>query len=81
MKTLEETGLKVNMAKSRSNGLHGLYVQSNSSKYLRKSDMINMIVSRLGAEEANKLLCDIFINGKFHPEHNLKLHYFKKKDN
>lgn len=79
MKTLEEQGLKVNMAKSRSHGLHGLYVQSNASKYLKKTDMINMIVSRIGTEEANKLLCDIFINGKFHPEHNLKLHYFKRK--
>jgi hypothetical protein len=81
MKTLEEHGLKVDVAKSRSNGLHGLYVQSNaSSKYLKKGQMIGMIVSRLGEEEANKLLCDIFIKGKFHPEHNLKFHYFKNKE-
>lgn len=80
MKTLEEEGISVDMAKSRSNGLHGLYIQSNASrKYLKKTDMINMIVSRLGEEEANRLLCDIFINGRFHPEHNLKFHYFRKK--
>jgi hypothetical protein len=80
VKTLEEEGYKVNIAKSRSNGLHGLYVQSNASrKYLRKSDMINMIVARIGAEEANKLLCDIFINGKMHPEKQLKFHYFREK--
>lgn len=81
VKTLEEQGLKVDMAKSRSNGLHGLYTKSNASKkYLRKSDMINMLVSRLGEEEANRLLCDIFIKGKMHPEKSLKFHYFKRKD-
>lgn len=81
VKTLEEQGLKVDMAKSRSNGLHGLYTKSNASKkYLRKSDMINMLVSRLGEEEANRLLCDIFINGKMHPEKSLKFYYFKRKD-
>lgn len=80
MKTLEKEGFKVDVAKSRSNGLHGLYVKSNaSSKYLRKGDMINMIVSRLGEEEANRLLCDIFIAGRMHPEHNLKFHHFKSK--
>jgi hypothetical protein len=81
MKTLEEEGLSVNVAKSRSNGLHGLYTQSNASrKYLRKSDMINMIVARIGPEEANRLLCDIFIQGKMHPEKKLKFHYFKNKE-
>ncbi|AMQ66656.1 hypothetical protein BH753_gp174 [Bacillus phage Shbh1] len=80
MKTLEEKGISVSTAKSRSNGLHGLYVKSNASKkYLRKTDMIDMIVSRIGDEEANKLLCDIFINGRMHPEKNLKFYYFKKK--
>lgn len=80
MKTLEEQGLRVNSAKSRSNGLHGLYSQSNaSSKYLRKGDMINMIIARLGEEEANKLLCNIFISGRMHPEKNLKFHHFQKK--
>ncbi|AIW03251.1 hypothetical protein CPT_Mater94 [Bacillus phage Mater] len=79
MKTLEEQGYRVDMAKSRSNGLHGLYVQSNASKkYLRKNDMINMIVSRLGEEESNRLLCDIFINGTMHPEKSLKFHHFRE---
>lgn len=81
MKTLEQHGLKVDTAKSRSNGLHGLYVQSNASnKYLKKTDMINMIVNRIGEQEASRLLCDIFINKRFHPEHNLKFNYFKNKD-
>ena len=81
MKTLEEQGLKVDIAKSRSNGLHGLYTKSNaSSRYLRKGDMINMIVSRLGAEEANRLLVDVFISGRMHPEKQLKFHYFKEKN-
>jgi hypothetical protein len=80
MKTLEEQGFSVDVAKSRSQGLHGLYTQSNAStKYLKKTDMINMIVSRIGEEEANRLLCDIFISGRMHPEKNLKFHYFKEK--
>jgi hypothetical protein len=80
MQTLEEQGLKVDVAKSRSNGLHGLYTQSNASKkYLRKSDMINMIISRLGDESANQLLCDIFISGRLHPERSLTFHYFKSQ--
>jgi hypothetical protein len=80
VKTLEEQGLKVNIAKSRSNGLHGLYTQSNASKkYLRKADMIGMIVNRLGAEEANQLLCAIFISGRMHPEKHLKFHHFTDK--
>lgn len=80
MKTLEEEGLTVDIAKSRSQGLHGLYTQSNASKkYLRKSDMINMIVARLGETEANRLLCDIFIAGRMHPEKNLKFYHFKNK--
>lgn len=78
--TLEEQGLRVQTTKSRSNGLHGLYTQSNASrKYLRKADMIDMIINRIGAEEANKLLCDIFIGGRMHPEKNLKFHHFKEK--
>lgn len=81
VKTLEELGFSVNTADSRSNGLHGLYTQSNASKkYLKKGQMIDMIVNRLGAEEANKLLCDIFISGKMHPEKNLKFHFFKNKE-
>jgi hypothetical protein len=79
--TLEEKGLKVDSAKSRSNGLHGLYTQSNaSSKYLRKGAMIDMIVKRLGEDAANRLLCDIFIAGRMHPEKQLKFHYFVKKN-
>lgn len=80
VQTLEEYGISVDSAKSRSNGLHGLYTQSNASKkYLKKGQMIGMIVNRLGAVEANRLLCDIFINGKMNPEKNLKFHYFKEK--
>jgi hypothetical protein len=80
VKTLEEQGLKVDTADSRSNGLHGLYVQSNaSSKYLKKGDMIRMIINRLGEEATNQLLCDIFITEKMHPEKLLKFHYFKAK--
>lgn len=80
VKTLEDLGYKVEVAKSRSNGLHGLYVQSNASKkYLTKTDMIRMIVNRLGHEEANRLLCNIFINGKMFPEKNLKFHHFRQK--
>ncbi|AXH71194.1 hypothetical protein BSP36_148 [Bacillus phage BSP36] len=79
VKTLEDEGLKVDVAKSRSNGLHGLYTKSNASKkYLRKGDMINMIIARIGEEAANKLLCDIFISGRMHPEKNLKFHYFRE---
>lgn len=80
MKTLEEEGLSVDMAKSRSQGLHGLYTQSNASKkYLTKNQMISMLVARLGEEEANKLLCDIFISGRMHPEKHLKFYHFKEK--
>lgn len=81
IKTLEEHGANVDMAKSRSQGLHGLYIQSNASKkYLKKTDMINMIVSRIGDVEANRLLCDIFISGRMHPEKHLKFFYFKEKE-
>lgn len=79
MKTLEEEGLRVNMTESRSGGLHGLYTQSNASKkYLRKGDMIKMVIARLGETEANRLLCDIFISGRMHPEKSLKFHHFKE---
>lgn len=77
VKTLEEMGYTVDTAASRSNGLHGLYTKSNASKkYLRKGQMISMIVNRLGKDEANRLLCDIFINGKMNPEKNLHFHHF-----
>jgi len=80
MKTLEEFGISVNMTESRSGGLNGLYVQSNASKkYLKKSQMIGMIISRLGEAEANTLLCNIFISGKMHPEKQLKFYHFRKK--
>jgi hypothetical protein len=79
--TLEEQGLKVNKAKSRSNGLHGLYTQSNASnKYLTKPAMIDMIIARLGEEAANRLLCDIFIAGRLHPERQFKFHHFARKN-
>jgi len=79
MNTLEEFGVRVNTMKSRSGGASRLYVQSNAGKYLKKTDVINMIVNRLGYQESNKLLCNIFINDKFHPERNLKFHHFKNK--
>lgn len=78
--TLEEFGMKVDTVDSRSGGLNGLYVQSNASKkYLKKSDMINMIIGRLGETQANTLLCNIFIAGKMHPEKQLTFHHFRKK--
>jgi len=81
MKTLEEQGIKVDTADSRSNGLHGLYTRSNAStKYLKKSQMINMIVARLGEEESNRLLCDIFINKRMNPEKNLRFYHFREKN-
>jgi|SRR5699024_4155313 len=78
VKTLEELGLKTESVKSRSAGLHGLYVQSNASKkYLRKTDMINMIVNRLGEEESNMLLCAVFIHKRIHIDRLLKFHHFR----
>lgn len=80
VQTLEEFGIKVDISKGKGNGLSGLYTQSNASKkYLRKSDMINMIVNRIGIEEANRLLCAIFISERQHPEKHLKFHHFRKK--
>lgn len=80
LRTLEDEGYKVASTSSRSGGIHGLYGQSNASiKNLRKSDMINMIVDRLGEEPSNRLLCDIFISNRMHPEKNLKFHHFMVK--
>lgn len=82
MNTLEEAkGMKVESANSRSHGLHGLYVQSNASlKYLKKGDMIKMIISRLGPIEANRVLCDIFISERMHPNKSLRFHHFKERE-
>lgn len=78
VQTLEELGLKSEAVKSRSAGLYGLYVQSNASiKYLKKTDMIDMIVNRLGENESNKLLCAVFINKRLHIDRLLKFHHFK----
>ena len=42
-------------------------------KYLQ---LANNIIARVGEKEAAKILCDIFINNKFHPERSIKLHHF-----
>lgn len=46
---------------------------------LRKNAIINKIIQILGPEEANKVLCDIFINENTHPDKPLKYHYFREK--
>lgn len=80
MNTLEEFGLKVNSAASRSGGLDGMFKMSSAGKYMRKPELITAIVNRLGEEEANRLLCRIFINRKSHPAKLLKYYQFKVKE-
>ena len=48
---------------------------SFSSK-MTKIQLANNIIARVGEKEAAKILCDIFINNKFHPERSIKLHHF-----
>lgn len=80
MNTLEEFGLKVNSAASRSGGLDGMYKTSSAGKYVRKPELITAIVNRLGEEEANKLLCRIFINRRMHPSKLIKFNQFRDKE-
>jgi len=80
MNTLEEFGLTVNSAASRSGGLDGMFKMSSAGKYMRKPELITAIINRLGAEEANRLLCRIFINRKSHPSKLLKYYQFKAKE-
>jgi len=79
MNTLEELGLTVNSAASRSGGLDGMFKMSSAGKYIRKPELIKAIVNRLGEEEANKLLCRIFINRRMHPGKHLKFEQFRSK--
>lgn len=80
MNTLEEFGVSVNSTSSRSGGLGGLLKESGAGhKYMRKTDLITAIVNRLGEEEANKLLCRIFINRKMHPSKLIKFNQFRER--
>jgi hypothetical protein len=81
MNTLEEFGVSVNSTTSRSGGLSGLLKDYGASvKYMKKNEMIKVIVNRLGAEEANRLLCRIFINRRMHPSKLIQFNQFKSKE-
>ncbi|AIW03549.1 hypothetical protein CPT_Moonbeam151 [Bacillus phage Moonbeam] len=80
MNTLEELGMKVNSAASRSGGVDGMLKSSSAGKYVRKPELIKAIVNRLGAEEANRFLCRVFANRKQHPSKLLRYYQFKNKE-
>lgn len=58
------------------NGLHGSLVKSTYSKSIRKPQLIAEFISRLGEEEANRVLCNVFIHDRLHPERAIKLRHF-----
>jgi hypothetical protein len=87
MRTLEEKGMNVDYGRGtkndnnkRTGSSQGLYSRSNvSMRYLSKTQMIDMIVNQLGEEEANNVLCRMFIENRMHPDKVLKFHHFAKK--
>lgn len=76
--TLDERGYKVLSADSRGAvGIHSAYVQSMASKRLKKNQLAQLIIDRLGEHKASNLLCNIYINKKLHVEKALKFYHFK----
>ncbi|AMW63421.1 sce7726 family protein [Bacillus phage NotTheCreek] len=76
--TLSGDGAKVGSADSRGAiGMNGLLVQSGVSSRMKKSQIASHIVERLGPDRAKHLLCNMYINGKMHPEKTLNKYYFQ----
>ena len=73
----EAEGLKSQNYKSRGQGFGETYVMPTHSAKMRKSTLVNELINRLGADEANKVFCHIFINNEGAPEKSIKLHHFK----
>lgn len=71
-----ELGLKAYDIKDRSGGIHGLGVQSGFSNKMTKPQLIKNFIVRVGPDEANRVLCDIMINNRNHPEKSIKLYHF-----
>lgn len=71
------TGVKYMTLPNRGGGMEGLYVQSPFSQKMRKGQLIYALIKKVGGEqEATKVFCDIFIEGRGHPEKAIKYHHF-----
>lgn len=79
----EELGLKAYKIADRSGmkGLHGGFVKSSYGHSMKKPQLIMEFISRVGEEEANRILCDVFIHDKLHPERAIKLRHFNPTHN
>lgn len=71
-----ELGIPSLEVTDRQGGLGGLYTKSSYSRKQRKPELIHNLITRVGYEEANKIICDIFINNRNHPEKSIKLRHF-----
>ena len=73
-----ELGIRSEKVQDRAGmrGLHGDLVKSTYSNKMRKPQLIHEFIARFGKEEANKVLCDVFINDRLHPERAVKLRHF-----
>lgn len=74
----EEYGVNSYKVKDRGGmrGLHGDLVKSTYSMRMTKPQLIKEFIYKVGEEEANKILCDIFIEDRLHPERAIKLRHF-----
>ncbi len=75
----EETGLKAQDTKTRQGGVGGLAIKSVYSNKMRKGQLIQELINRVGEQEATNIFCDIFINNRNHPEKSIKLTHFNPK--
>lgn len=74
----EELGITAQKVQDRGGmrGLHGDMVRSTYSSNMKKPQVIREFIARLGKEEANKVLCAVFVNNRLHPERAIKLRHF-----
>lgn len=75
----EEMGANTQTLQTRSSGM-GVANMTPFSRNMRKPELINTFIRRVGYEEANKIFCDIFINNRNHPEKSIKLRHFIIKE-
>lgn len=74
-----ELGTKHSGTKMITSGGGGKFLRSMFSADLPKNRLIANIIKRFGEEEASRLVCDVFVNYRIHPERALTMKHFRPK--
>lgn len=72
----EELGVKNYRQAKRGYGVSDLASRGTNGRSMTKGMIIKNLLAMVGEDEAKKILCDVFIRGRIHPERSIRLRHF-----